>query len=125
MVTWGDKTTLGSQTAIDSVTEEFLPSAGGSVDLAAGLQAHIQLQVDNDQTSITNGLTVSVYTSLDDSSEDWDELPFMQFDVVPSTTGAEDVTFVVSGVYNFRIGLLASAVTDDYDASGNYRVRTA
>ena len=78
MVTWGSKTSLGSQAAIDSVTEEFLPSAGGTVDLSGGLQAHVQLEVNNDQTSITNGIIVSIYSSLDDATEDFDELAFMR-----------------------------------------------
>jgi hypothetical protein len=122
-VTWGTKTTLGSQTAINDATEEFLPSAGGGVALSGAILAHVQLQVDNESGAVTNGVLVRVYTTQDDSTEDWDEHPFMEFEVVPDTINAEDISFVVSGVYKFRIGLLASAVTDDYTVGGDYRLR--
>lgn len=124
-VTWGAKTTLGSQTAINDTVEEFLPSAGGGVTLAAGMQAHVQLTIDNTSGTVTNGVIISVYSTLDDASENWDEDPFMSFEYVPSGIAAEEVSFVVSGIYKFRIGALAAAATDDYDVSGNYRLRTA
>lgn len=122
MVTWGTKTSLGSQTAINNTTEEFL----NTVDLSAALQAHVQLEVDNEHASaVTDAVIVNVYTTLDDSSEDWDERPFMAFRVLPTSINAEDVSFVVSGVYRFRIGLLSAGATNTYTVGGNYRLRTA
>lgn len=119
---WGSKTTLGSQTAINDTVEEFLPSAGGGIALNPGESALVQLEVDNESGTVTNGVIVAIYTTLDDATEDWDEHAFMEFEVVPDTVSAEDISFVVAGVYKFRIGLLAAAVTDDYTVGGNYRL---
>lgn len=121
MVAWGTKTSLGSQTAINNTVEEFL----NTVDMSAALQAHIQLEVDNESGTVTDALIVNVYTTLDDSSEDWDEVPFMSFTVLPTVVTAVDTSFVVSGVYRFRIGLLSTGATNAYTVGGNYRLRTA
>ena len=120
-VTWGADTALTTQTAIDNSTEEFL----GTIDLASGLQAHIQLEVDNEGASVTDDLIVAVYSTLDASSEVFDDEPFMKFQYTPSGIALERVAFVVSGIYKFRIGCLSSGATDTYAAGGDYRVRTA
>ena len=120
-VTWGSDTALTTRTTVDNVTEEFL----GTIDLSAGLQAHIQLEVDNEDTPIVDDLVVSIYTTLDDTSEVWDDTPFMQFSVTPASTNLERQAFVVSGIYKFRIGVLSAGGTDEYTAGGDYRVRTA
>ena len=120
-VTWGADTALTTQTAIDNTVEEFL----GTIDLAAGLQAHIQLEVDNESGSVTDDLIVNVYTTLDAAAEVWDDQPFMSFAITPSGIALERHAFVVSGVYKFRIGCLSSGAIDTYAAGGDYRVRTA
>ncbi len=120
-VTWGSDTALTTQTAINNSTEEFL----GIIDLAAGMHAHIQLEVDNESGSITDDLIVNVYTTLDASTEVWDDGPFMSFQITPAAVALERHGFVVSGVYKFRIGCLSSGATDVYTAGGDYRVRTA
>jgi hypothetical protein len=121
-VTWGADTALTTQTAINNSTEEFV----GTIDLSSGLLAHIQLEVDNEHaTTVTDDLIVSVYSTLDDASEVFDDEPFMQFQHTPATVSLERVAFDVSGVYKFRIGCLSSGATDTYTAGGDYRVRTA
>ena len=120
-VTWGSDTALTTQTAIDNSTEEFL----GTIDLAAGLQAHIQLEVDNESGSITDNLIVAIYSTLDATSEVWDDEPFMEFTIKPSGIALERHAFVVAGIYKFRIGCLSSGATDTYTAGGDYKVRTA
>ncbi len=124
-VAWGADTALTTQTAINNTVEEFLHGAGLGIDLSAGLQAHIQLEVDNEGASVVDDLIVSIYTSLDITSEVWDDAPFMQFTITPSGIALERHAFVVSGVYKFRIGCLSSGATDAYTAGGDYRVRTA
>jgi hypothetical protein len=119
---WGSDTTLGSQTAINDTVEEFLPSGGGGIELEPGESAHVQLQIDNTSGSVTNGVIISVYTTLDTTSEDWDERPYRQLTYVPDGITAEDWSFIVSDVFSFRIGLLAAAAADDYDVGGNYRL---
>ncbi len=120
VVTWGGDTALTTQTAIDNSTEEFL----GTIDLSAGLLAHIQLEVDNEHaTTVTDDLLVAIYTTLDAASEVWDDVPFMSFSHTPATVTLERVSFDVSGVYKFRIGVLSSGATNTYAAGGDYRVR--
>ncbi len=121
-VTWGSDTALTTQTAIDNSTEEFL----GTIDLASGLSAHIQLEIDNeDGSTVTDDLIVAIYTTLDASTEVWDDNPFMTFTITPAAVALERQSFVVSGVYKFRIGCLSSGATDTYAAGGDYKVRTA
>ena len=125
MVTWGADTALTTQTAINNTTEEFLHGAGLGIDLSTGLSCHVQLEVDNESGSVTDDLIVAVYTTLDASSEVWDDQSFFSFSVTPTGVALERIPFVVSGVYKFRIGCLSSGATDVYTAGGDYRIRTA
>ena len=119
---WGSKTTLGSQTAIDNTTEEFLPSAGGGVSLNPGETVHVQLEIDNEHGStVTDACEIRIYTSLDASTEDWDEVAWQAFTHKPATIAAEDYSFLISGVYRFRIGIKSAGATNTYTVSGNYR----
>ncbi len=120
-VTWGSDTALTTQTAIDNSTEEFL----GIIDLASGLSAHVQLEIDNEAGSVTDDLIVNIYTTLDAATEVWDDNPFMSFTITPAGVTLERQSFVVSGVYKFRIGCLSSGATDTYAAGGDYKVRSA
>jgi len=121
MVTWGAKTTLGDQTLIDHVTEEYL----NAVTLATGLVADLQVEIDNESGSVTNGVQISIYTTLDDSTETWSDRPFRRWVHFPDGIAMEIVPVIVAGVYKFRLGFLAVAATDDYTVGGDYRVRTA
>ncbi len=120
-VVWGADTALTTQTAINNTVEEFL----GTIDLSTALQAHVQLEVDNESGSITDDLIVNIYSTLDATSEVFDDEPFMQFTITPSGIALERHAFVVSGIYKFRIGCLSSGATDVYTAGGDYRVRTS
>ncbi len=124
-VTWGADTALTTQTAIDNSTEEFLHASGEGIDLDTGLACHIQLEVDNESGSVVDALIVAVYATLDLTSKVFDDEPFMQFSFQPATISLERLSFVVSGIYGFRIGCLSSGATDVYTAGGDYRVRTA
>lgn len=124
-VTWGAKTALTTQTAINNTTEEFLHGSGLGITLATGLSCHVQLEVDNEAGSVTDDLLVAIYTTLDDSSAVWDDVAFMSFAHTPAGIALERVAFIVSGVYHFRIGVLSSGATDTYGAGGDYRIRTA
>ena len=119
---WGADTSLGTAlTTVDDTTEEFIPPTGG-ISLNPRELAHIQLTVDNEHAStVTDALEVRVYTTLDDSSEEWDETPFMAFTVEPATVSAEQFSFIVAGVYKFRCGFLSAGATDTYSVSGQYR----
>ena len=119
-VLWGSDTALTTQTAIDNSTEEFM----GTIDLATALSAHIQLEIDNEAGSVTDDVIISVYSTLDTSSEVFDDVAFMSFTITPTGIALERHSFVVSGVYKFRIGALSSGATDTYAVGGDYRTRT-
>ena len=119
-VLWGSDTALTTQTAIDNSTEEFM----GTIDLATALSAHIQLEIDNESGSVVDAVIISVYSTLDASSEVFDDVAFMRFRVTPAGIALERMSFVVSGVYKFRIGALSAGPTDNYAVGGDYRTRT-
>ena len=120
-VTWGSDTALTTQTAIDNATEEFI----GTIALATALSAHIQLEIDNESGSVTDAVIISVYATLDATSEVFDDEPYMTFAITPDTVALERHPLVVSGIYRFRIGVKSSGATDTYAVGGDYRVRTA
>ena len=120
-VTWGSDTALTTQTAINNSSEEFI----GIIALATGLSAHIQLEIDNESGSVTDAVIISIYATLDASSEVWDDQAYMTFSILPSGIALERHPLVVSGVYKFRIGALSAGATDTYAVGGDYRVRTA
>jgi hypothetical protein len=94
--------------------------------MSGALSCQVQLEVDNEHGSIvTDDLLVAIYTTLDATSEVWDDVPFMSFSHTPATVSLERVAFIVSGVYKFRIGVLSSGATNTYTAGGDYRLRTA
>ena len=92
-VTWGSDTALTTQTAIDNATEEFI----GTIDLAAALSAHIQLEIDNEAGSVTDAVIISVYATLDDTSEVFDDQAYMTFTILPSGSYVKQINFLQSG----------------------------
>ncbi len=119
-VLWGSDSALTTQTAIDNSTEEFM----GTIDLATSLSAHIQLEIDNESGSITDDVIIAVYSTLDASTEVFDDVAFQTFRITPTGITLERLSFVVSGVYKFRIGALSAGATDTYAVGGDYRTRT-
>ena len=65
--------------------------------------AHVQVSVDF-PSSPTDHLLVAVYTTLDDTSEVWDLIPMMEF-LIENTTDPNRISFLVTGVYKFRVGV--------------------
>ena len=118
-VEWGADTALTTQTAIDNSTEEFV----GTIDLSTALSAQIQLEIDNEGGSVVDSAIISVYATLDASSEVFGDKPYMTMTIKPDTVALERHPLVVSGIYKFRIGVLSSGATDTYAVGGDYRVR--
>ena len=54
---------------------------------------------------------LAVYTTLHDSSEVWDIIPMMEF-LLENTTDPNRISFLVTGVYKFRVGVRRSGSTD-------------
>lgn len=102
---WSSKTTATQLTAITS--EQFFDTL---VTLNPGETAHCQVDINVPVTPTDYGV-VSVYTTLDASSETWDKTPFLSFQV-DKAIDPNDVSFLVSGVYKFRVGVKRSGTTD-------------
>ena len=114
---WGSKTAFTDQTVINNTVEKFL----AAVTLNPRELTHVQLKIDNEHAStVTDSLVVSVYTTLDATSEVWDNFPFMQFTIKPATINAEYFAFTVMGVRKFRIGGLSTGATNTYTMGGAY-----
>ena len=103
---WGNDTAATQLTSI--TTEQFFTTIP---QLNPGETAHVQVEFEGQVSTPTDGAIVSVYTTLDASSEDWDELAFMSFLIDLADEGL-DVSFLVSGVYKFRVGVQRDGSTD-------------
>jgi hypothetical protein len=92
---------------VDITTEQFFDDL---FTLNPGETAHLQISVDFPSTP-TDHAIIAVYTTLHASSEDWDEIPYMEF-VIDNANDTSDVAFTVSGIYKFRVGVRRSGTTD-------------
>lgn len=110
---WGSKQTATQLTGVGT-TETFFDL---TPQLTPGELVHVQITADNeDASTVTDDLEVRVYTTLDDSTEDWDEHPDLTLTISPDGVSAENKSFRVSGVYKFRVGVTSSGSTDTYTA---------
>lgn len=106
---WADKVAATQLTSI--TTEQFFTFSGnGFIKLNPGELADIQVDVNFPATP-TDDAVISLYGTLDDASENWDDTPFMQF-TVSKSPDPDAVSFTVTGKYKFRIGVKRSGTTD-------------
>ena len=103
---WGSDTAATQLTSI--TTEQFFTTIP---QLNPGESAHVQVQFEGQVSSPVDDALFSVYTTLDASSEDWDEIAFMTFTIAIADEGS-DYSFLVSGVYKFRVGVQRDGSTD-------------
>ena len=102
---WGSDTAATQLSCI--TTEQFFNQVP---TLNPRETAHVQVSVDF-PSSPTDHLLVAVYTTLDDTSEVWDIIPMMEF-LLENTTDPNRISFLVTGVYKFRVGVRRSGSTD-------------
>jgi hypothetical protein len=69
-------------------------------------------QVVGNSDGTTDNLVVSVYTTLDDATENWDTVPLLSFELDCSDGNDNDISFIISGAYKFRLGFVRSGSTD-------------
>lgn len=114
---WGSKTGATQLTSI-SDTEQFF-------DATPALNPRELCQVEVDVNFVgtpTDDMIISLYGTLDATSEDWDDTPFRQL-AVSNAIDPNKVSFPVGGVYKFRVGVKASGSTDTHtSADMNYRL---
>ena len=102
---WGAKQTSTQLTSI--TTEQFFTNTPA---LNPGELAHVQILCDF-PASPTDNLVVSVFATLDDSSEVWDDVALLQFEI-DNAVDQPEVSFTVTGVFKFRVGVKRSGTTD-------------
>ena len=113
---WGADTSATQLTSI--TTEQFFDA---TPQLNPRETAHVQVSVDFPVTP-TDHLIVAVYTTLDVSSEVWDIIPMMEF-LLENTSDPNRISFLVTGVYKFRVGVRRSGSTDTITSADlSYRV---
>lgn len=102
-------------TQLTSITSEQFFSFSGStwVTLNPGETANIQVKVDFPSTPTDHAL-VSVYATMDSSSEvsDTSNTPLFGAFQIPNSPDPGIATYVIRGVYKFRVGLKRSGSTD-------------
>lgn len=100
---WGSKDTATQLTSI--TTEQFFDD---KPQLDPGEVCHVQIGCDF-PSSPTDNLIVACYATLDDTT--YDTVPFLEFEI-DNATDQPDVSFVVQGVYQFKVGVRRNGTTD-------------
>jgi hypothetical protein len=86
--------------------------------------AVIQITVDNDNDPTeTDHAIVGLFHTHDLTSENWDDDEFDAW-YLNNDTNPRSFTFVVRGLFKFRVGVMSTGSTDTYTADGKYRVAT-
>jgi len=116
-VAWGSDT---SATQLTSVSTEQTFDAEPQLD--PNEFAHVQIIGNSSGT--TDNLEVKVYSTLDDTSENWDTEPIIEFTIDCTDGNDNDRSFIVQNVYKFQVGVQRSGSTDTFTADMNYRVGT-
>jgi hypothetical protein len=97
-----------------------------AVELNSDETAHIQIVADF-PAGPTDDLEVRVYTTLDASTETWDNTTFATAQTMDNGTDPNRFSITVTGIYKFRLGFVRSGSTDTitvnawYKSNGNYR----
>ncbi len=112
---WGSKATATQVTAI-TTSEKFFDQTPA---LNPGETIHVEVDA-NPPASPTDNLIVAVYGTLDASTEDWDDTPILEFEI-DNGIDPNKISFLVSGVYKFRVGVVSSGSTDTFVADMAFR----
>lgn len=113
---WGSKTASTQLTSVTNTEQYFSQTP----TLNPGEEVHVEI-IANPPATPVDDLEVRVYTTLDASTEDWDDTAFMSF-VIDNGIDPNKRSFIVSGVYKFRVGVQSSGATDSYTVDMNHRV---
>ena len=111
---WGSKTQIATGLSVAG-TELF----SSEVTLNPGELVHIQIVGNSGGT--TDNLDIAIYTTLDDSTENWDTVPLTSLQLDCTDGNDNDVSIPLSGIYRFRIGFIRSGSTDTITTNAWYR----
>ena len=120
-VTWGTQTSGGTQlTAVNNTVEEFFDA----ITASDAILTEVELIVDNESGTVTDGLVVNVYHT-QEGTPDWDDIPRFSFRYTPTGVAAEQISFMIPSTFKWRIGCLSTGATDTYAVDMNFIERTA
>lgn len=102
---WGNKNQIATSASVAG-TELF----SSAVTLTPGELAHCEVEA-NPPATPTDDLLVRVYGTLDAATENWDDTPIFEF-AIDKDTDPNKVSFIVSGLYKFRLGFIRDGTTD-------------
>jgi len=108
---WGSKTSATQLTTISDTIQWF----DATIELGFNEEAHVEVEYDP-VASPTDDLSVHVRRTLDDSSENWDDVDYMAF-VIPNDTDPAKRSFDLIGGYKYRIGVQSTGTSDDHTSA--------
>ncbi len=114
---WNKKTQI--MTAVAVAGTELFSSA---ITLNPGEKAHIQVIGNSNGT--TDNLEIAVYATLDAGGQNWDTVAVFKIELDCTDGNDNDISFVVSGLYSFRIGCVRSGTTNTITTDAYYRKLT-
>lgn len=85
------------------------------VELGFNEIAHVEVEY-NPVGSPTDDLTVHVQRTLDDASENWDDVDYLSF-LIPNDTDPAKRSFNLEAGYKYRVGVQSSGTTDDHTSA--------
>lgn len=110
---WSSKTQIA--TSLSAAGTEVYSNA---VTMNPGATAVVQ--VDGNTNGTTDDLLVRVYSTLDASTETWDNTPVFRY-AMSKNLDPHYCSFVVTGLYKFRVGFVRSGSTDTWTVNAYYR----
>lgn len=114
---WSSKTQISSAVTVDSAT---LQDRSTAVTLNPGETAHVQVECDFGTTP-TGNMEVHVFTTLDDSTENWDDTAYGAPYTILNTTDPNAISFIIRDVYKFSLMYKNSTGTTSNSVSAWYR----
>jgi len=115
---WRPQQTATQLTSI--TTEQYF----ASIVLNTRELCHCQVKVDFPSTP-TDDAEIRVYTTTDrdtvaDGSANWDDTTYIDAITLDSGTDPHSISFTISGVYRFRVGVQRSGSTDTITSADLY-----
>lgn len=111
---WSAKTPIATALAVAG-TELF------SSAITLNPAESVDIQVKGNSSGTTDNLVVSAYGTLDDSTEEWDTVPFQQ-QTLDCTDGADNIfSILIPGKYKFRLGFARDGSTDTITVDASIR----
>ncbi len=114
---WGSKTNATQLTSVNG-TEQFFDDTPTN-----NPRELLNCEVTyNAPTTPTDACIVSVYRTLDVSTEDWDDTPFMQV-TIANAPDPNKISFDIMGTYKFRIGVVMDGTPTDTTGTADFSYR--